>query len=958
MSGGQDHQQWGVHPASENGAHDRGRDIVIDTDTRYAAFGDLGVQLDGPRADGNDTVPGPEQSRSGQARGNGAAAKPRTDRASTSEPRAPRQPRPRRGLARLLSRITGYHPEPDDPRLEGALYSALGFSVLVTTGLAAFSMTVVVGSFGSQYPWSVRALLPLGWSVVIFSVELLIVRQINFDRRGFGALGWLFGGLLMLLLALARMVLAIVLAFLVAEPLIALAFADKVEQQLRFDHIDSVAARSTTLLMQDLQSWRAKYAPDVENYQAKIKKDKADQSAAAQQVENELKGVGDCGYGDPGQGDCYRAAQRHLAAAQQAERDDVADCRKAIRGAVEALAQTVSDNTAKANKEKQTPPENGILARLTALQNIERLRNQPETPPAPPTSATATRARTAGTSPSLRLSCDPDAGVPSTADLLAYAQRSSSTQSAEPSGRVAGVTHAEAQYVFDAHWALRVVLLILDLFPLLTKQSLRHSRYSHRVKTNVRRGQDVERALAYETQAETKLRIGEAKATLKAAKPTQRHSAKLSRSRARADLLAIEQQHDYEQRHAAMRHDGDLEILRREIEHEHAKLDVKHQEELRRLQKSRGQFPDEDENSGSTLPYPNLNDTIAQIAQLLRPGSEVDGRWRLKRQMTAREGYSYVWRADDLRPEPLEQTNLPSNEAVIKLIEAKGYEDGFAEELKVAERISRDAPPHIAPVLGTGEVKGEDGQALLHYLAQPYYPLGNLSVYKRQHHLNLMNCLAVSDQVLRGLDWAHYEAGRLHLDIKPENIVMAPGRRRGTHDAYIIDWGLATAITAAERGTTRRGAGTFLYSAPEQFLRKTEDGADPRRPESDVYAVGATLYFLLTGEHPLEAEFTATFGDWGVQNWIAFLGNRPVPRPVDEIDPRIPPPVSDLVQRWLSFLPEDRVDRHDPDVPHQGAAHSARQQLRIVTRQVESQLDLVVRQKGDTSNRRGPETGN
>ena len=100
----------------------------------------------------------------------------------------------------------------------------------------------------------------------------------------------------------------------------------------------------------------------------------------------------------------------------------------------------------------------------------------------------------------------------------------------------------------------------------------------------------------------------------------------------------------------------------------------------------------------------------------------------------------------------------------------------------------------------------------------------------------------VVEQVAAGLDAAH-EAGLIHRDVKPSNILITE------HDfVYLIDFGLAR--TAGEEGVTTAGntLGTMAYMAPERF----DTGyADPR---SDVYALTCVLYECLTGLRPYPAD--------------------------------------------------------------------------------------------------------
>ncbi len=106
------------------------------------------------------------------------------------------------------------------------------------------------------------------------------------------------------------------------------------------------------------------------------------------------------------------------------------------------------------------------------------------------------------------------------------------------------------------------------------------------------------------------------------------------------------------------------------------------------------------------------------------------------------------------------------------------------------------------------------------------------------------DALSMASQAAAALGFAH-ETGMVHRDVKPTNI-MVVARPDGTLSARMIDFGLAAAV-GCDRGENFEG--TPLYASPEQL----DHGAPDAR--SDVYSLGATLYFALAGRPPYEGTY-------------------------------------------------------------------------------------------------------
>jgi serine/threonine protein kinase len=112
---------------------------------------------------------------------------------------------------------------------------------------------------------------------------------------------------------------------------------------------------------------------------------------------------------------------------------------------------------------------------------------------------------------------------------------------------------------------------------------------------------------------------------------------------------------------------------------------------------------------------------------------------------------------------------------------------------------------------------------------------------KKQKKLSIEQSLTIVDQILETLDFAH-EKKIFHRDIKPSNIMLD---RLGK--VKIIDFGIAKSDTDPDLTWAGGFCGTVRYMAPEQF----DSGEDVNLAQVDIYAVGTTLYYMLTGEFPL-----------------------------------------------------------------------------------------------------------
>ncbi|MGA2703837.1 MAG: protein kinase [Isosphaeraceae bacterium] len=171
-----------------------------------------------------------------------------------------------------------------------------------------------------------------------------------------------------------------------------------------------------------------------------------------------------------------------------------------------------------------------------------------------------------------------------------------------------------------------------------------------------------------------------------------------------------------------------------------------------------------------------------------------------------------------------------------KAIEEAGSLVRFRREMELSQRCDH---PNVARTLAVG-TEGDVNFIVLEYI--PGMSLFDMVRSERYGPLRVSDAARLFLKVLDGLDAAH-QAGLVHRDIKPSNIMIMPDG-----NAKILDLGLARAM-GEEKGITRANTvlGTLDYASPEQLSDASR--ADVR---SDLYSVGCTLYFTLSGRPPFE----------------------------------------------------------------------------------------------------------
>ncbi len=208
--------------------------------------------------------------------------------------------------------------------------------------------------------------------------------------------------------------------------------------------------------------------------------------------------------------------------------------------------------------------------------------------------------------------------------------------------------------------------------------------------------------------------------------------------------------------------------------------------------------------------------------------------------------------------------------------EQREYHRGKIRFLKEAQDVARfQSEPNIVSIYDYLE---ENDTA---YMVMEYLHGCTLKQYIREHggRLDTDHILHICLSVLDALAVVH-KAGMIHRDISPENIFICEDLT-----VKLIDFGAAKQVYLDGEQTMsvvlKPG-----YAPPEQYAKKDKQG-----PWTDIYALGATLYFAATGEKP-EESFGRVLED--------------TIKPVCEVNPEIPRAMSQVIMRAMSVKIEDR----------------------------------------------------
>jgi formylglycine-generating enzyme required for sulfatase activity len=285
-------------------------------------------------------------------------------------------------------------------------------------------------------------------------------------------------------------------------------------------------------------------------------------------------------------------------------------------------------------------------------------------------------------------------------------------------------------------------------------------------------------------------------------------------------------------------------------------------------------------------------------------GTILNNRYKILGLLSGQGGMGLVYQATDLNlrdtvvikqsrfnDEAFMRQKFPDLKGEAMRSQAEYLRKAFEREARLLRGLRHNALPHVLDYFDL------DGQQSLVMEFIPGKDLGEMlteRLHNDQGPFPLHLVLDWADQLLDALNYLHtqFDTPIIHRDIKPQNLKLMPNGQ-----IILLDFGLAKGASLGMSVVESIWGGTPEY-APLEQVDEDEDEGQKSDQRSDLYSLSVTLHHLLSGRKPPKT----------ISRLKAEAQVKPDPlRPLSEIAPHIPEPVSAVLQRAAALFAKDRL---------------------------------------------------
>ncbi|HEY9791207.1 MAG TPA: protein kinase [Candidatus Obscuribacterales bacterium] len=281
-------------------------------------------------------------------------------------------------------------------------------------------------------------------------------------------------------------------------------------------------------------------------------------------------------------------------------------------------------------------------------------------------------------------------------------------------------------------------------------------------------------------------------------------------------------------------------------------------------------------------------------------GTTIAGRYRLD-SLLGLGGWSAVYKGTDLTLGRIVAIKVLHAHLTVK----PGSAQRFRTEAEAASQVTH---PHLAAIYDYGLAGDHQPYIVLEFIDGKPVDV----ILEKEGRMSVARVIRFGAQLADALTLVH-DAGMIHRDIKPGNIIIT-AERNGLESAKLLNFGLVKGLADSDAQTASGETfGTPMYMSPEQC------SGQPMDERSDIYSLGCSLYAMASGKQPFHAANPIE----GMRKHLTE-----VPESLIKIRPDIPIELSGIVDRALAKDPEKRFSSMDElknellAVPHEGRRQS------------------------------------